>query len=117
MNEIRNNFMSSFNENISKEENLYNDLVHAFDINNLDNYCNIYRDLIKANMKITPTMNDIKNILSFRKDQLIINAFEKNEIKTKTQAMFYYNDIRTNKWKVSDNTFNNLINLINNFQE
>jgi hypothetical protein len=108
--------MTNFNENISKEENLYNELVNAFDINNLDNYCNSYKDLIKADKKNSATINDIKSILSYRKDQLISNAIDKNEIKKKSEAMIYFNDIKVNKWNISKPTYSKLINLVNNLQ-
>jgi phage pi2 protein 07 len=109
--------MTNFNQNISKEENLYNELVNAFDINNLENYCNSFRDLINTDMKHTAAINDIKNILSLRKDQLLSNALEKNEIKTNAQAMVYYNDIKANKWNISQPTYTKLINLISYFKK
>jgi hypothetical protein len=116
MKEIRNNFVNSFNEKINKEQILYNELINAFDINNLENYCNTYRDLIKLNVKISSTIQEIKSILSLKKDQFISNAIQKSEIKTKIQAMNFYNDITMNNWIISDDTFNKLINLANNLQ-
>lgn len=105
--------MNSFNDNLSKEENLYYDLVNAFDINCLDEYCETYKELITAKVKMSPTLIDIKNMLSLRKDQLISSALEKNEIKTKTEAQFYVDDIKSNNWKVSERTLKNLMNLLN----
>jgi len=110
---LRNTFMTTFNENISKEENLYNELVNKFEAINLDSYCETYRNLIKTNEKISPTLIDIKNMLSLRKDQMITLALGKKQIKTFLEAQSYYDDILTNDWKVSQKTLEALIKIIN----
>lgn len=108
--------MSSFNDKIHEEEKLYRNLVHEFDMNNLDSYCITYKNLVKSNVRISATMIDIRNVISFRKDQLISGAIEKNEIKTQADAMFYLEDIKLNRWKVSEKTKNELINLYNSLE-
>ena len=41
---LRNTFMSTFNESKFKEEKLYDELVNKFEANNLESYCNTYKD-------------------------------------------------------------------------
>ncbi len=105
--------MTTFNKNINKEETLYNELVNKFDIINLDSYCETYKDIIKTKDKFSSTLIDIKNILSFRKDQMITSLLKKKQIKTFLEAQKYYDDIIINDWKVSQKIIDALNYIIN----
>jgi len=115
--DARNTFMSNFNDNFVKENQLYDEISTNFDINNISNYINLYNNLVNSHpLKTSSTLVAIHKIISNIKDQLFTISLEKKEIKTKEQANEALIDIKLNNWIISEKTINALINISNTYQ-
>ena len=112
--QMRNTFMTNFNENINKEQILFEDLNLNFDLNNLENCVNNYKILKSLNP--SSTLQKIHNLISNKKDE-VIGMFLQNidtTKKTKELAEKYLHDIKVNNWIISNRNFNLLVDYLNN---
>lgn len=109
--------MTTINDNISKEIQLLEEITINFEINNLNQYVELYNSLLNSHpLKTSSNLVSIHNAISSRKDQIISLMLEKKEIKNKEQAHEILNDIKNNKWNVSDKNINALISIANAYQ-
>lgn len=114
--EARNTFMTNFNDLITKEFQLYDNINNNFDQNSLEQYVQKYKNLVNLNtIKPSSTLVKIHKLISKRKDQILYNLINKNEIKTRDQAMNIYNDIKTNNWQVSEKVWNYLVDFLETY--
>jgi len=79
-------------------------------LSSLENQINNYKTL-KNNYSSYASNNLIKieKIISEKKEQLIKQLLEKNEVNSKDIAQNLLNDILTNNWSVSDKIIDSLI--------
>lgn len=79
-------------------------------MSSLENQINNYKTL-KNNYSSYASNNLIKieKIISEKKEQLIKQLLEKNEVNSKDIAQNLLNDILTNNWSVSDKIIDSLI--------
>ncbi len=112
--DARNTFMSNFNENINKEFELFCEISNNFDPNNMNNYVNMFKIFLESHpVKNSSCLVDIHKIISIKKDIILTNQIDKKEIKNKDQANDILNDIKNNKWNISDKNIKALMNMIN----
>ena len=112
--QVRNTFMTTFNENKDKEKFLLESLTQDLDYIDLESYVQNYKSLMISNPKF-PSVNMLKihGLISVKKENWIISSFQKNEIKNKEIAEKILEDIKLNKWNISDEVLNRLIDYLN----
>jgi len=115
--DTRNTFVSTINDNIQKEVQLLEDITVNFEINNFNNYAELYRNLLDSTqLKNSSNLVRIHKSLSARKDQIITLMLEKKEIKSKERAHEILNDIKNNNWSISDKNINAIISILHAYQ-
>lgn len=112
--EARNTFMTTINDNILKEVQLLEEVSNNFEINNFNNYAEMYRNLLDLHpLKNSSNLVCIHKTLSARKDQIISLMLERKEIKNKEKAHEILIDIKANNWTVSEKNMNAVISIGN----
>jgi len=112
--EMRNTFVTSFNDTKEKEllfiEFLSN---NNFDLNSLEIQVKNYKSMFKTEQRF-PSCNLMKihKIISEKKEQIISQMFRNNEIKSKDFAVKILNDIKDNNWKISEYIVEDLLAII-----